>query len=190
MKTIAFFLEEYSARVFLEGLINTHFAYDPEKLSIQYKVFEGKQDLDKNLKKRLQYWQTPNTTFFVMRDKDSGDCVVIKNGLLKKCNDAGRPDSIVRIACHELESFYLGDLLAVEKGLEQKNLEKLQNKARYREPDNLENPSRVLGQLTKNAYQKIDGSRKIAPFMTPGVNKSHSFKVLYKSIERIIKDAS
>lgn len=53
----------------------------------------------------------------MLRDKDSGDCVETKNRLAGICRDAGKPNALIRIACHELESWYLGDLSAVEQGL-------------------------------------------------------------------------
>jgi hypothetical protein len=36
-------------------------------------------------------------------------------------------------------------------------------------------------------YQKVDGSRRIAPFLNPEINKSHSFKVLYNSLCKILQ---
>ena len=54
------------------------------------------------------------------------------------CQQANRPDTLIRIACHELEAWYLGDLAAVEQGLELKKLGKLQNQRKYRNPDNID----------------------------------------------------
>jgi hypothetical protein len=185
MKTVAFFLEELSAKVMLEGFINAFIPYDPEKYDIRYVVHEGKQDLENHLEHRLKLWRTPNTVFIVMRDQDSGDCTVIKQKLLKKCSDAGHSDAVVRIACHELESFYLGDPAAVEKGLEISNIVKRGNRKIFNEPDKVDQPSKALKIATVNRYQKIDGSRRIAPLLNPDTNRSHSFKVLYKSLCKI-----
>jgi hypothetical protein len=189
MKTVVFLLEELSAKIFLEGLIKANFLFEEEDLSLRYLVFEGKQDLEKNIVRRLKDWRLTDTYFIIMRDQDSGDCFAIKEALQEKCKSAGKESvSIVRIACRELESFYLGDLVAVGKSLGLPTLAKNQSKASYRNPDALESPSKVLEQLTKNKYQKIDGSRKIAPNMTPNKNKSHSFLVLYSSLSRIIQE--
>jgi hypothetical protein len=194
MRTIVFFLEELSAKVFFEGLIKTNFTIDPQKTIIRYSVYEGKQDLEKNLEKRLKNWQMPDTTFVIMRDQDSGDCKVIKDILRTKCVNAGKPESIIRIACHELESFFLGDLPAVGKGLNLANISRYQNQKKYREPDRLETPSKELESLIQDKekkrknYLKVEGSRRITPCMDPLNNKSHSFKVLYKTLTEIIKD--
>ncbi len=74
MTRIVFFLEEPSAKEMLKGVLPKIL---PDDMILQYVVFEGKQDLEKRLPIRLRAWQTPNTLFVVMRDQDSGDCVVM-----------------------------------------------------------------------------------------------------------------
>jgi hypothetical protein len=190
MTTIAFFLEEPSAKVMLEGFIGANFNYDPAEYDLRFIVHEGKQDLENHLERRLKGWHLPNTVFLVMRDQDSGDCKAIKQGLLKKCRNAGHPDTIIRIACHELESFYLGDPAAIEKGLELTNMVKRNNRNKFKEPDKVDQPSKALKTLTKKKYQKIDGSRRIAPFLNPAINQSHSFNVLYQSLCKIFQNSA
>lgn len=125
-----------------------------------------------------------------MRDQDSGDCREIKQILLDKCKAAHQPEAVVRIACHELESFYIGDLNAVEKGLDLRGLAKLQNKRKFRDPDYLVNPFNELKDLTKNCYQKVSGSRAIGRHLNLRNNRSHSFNVLVKAIECTIHPLS
>lgn len=182
MMTLVFFLEEPSAKEMLKGILPQIL---PDHVVPQLVVFEGKQDLEKQLVRKLRLWRTPNSCFVILRDQDSGDCRLIKRKLSDKCSDAGKPDTIVRIACHELESFYLGDLRAVDKGLEISSLSKLQNKRKYREPDNLINPAQELMALTKNRYQKRSGSRAISKYLNLENNLSHSFNVLVKAIRNI-----
>ena len=131
----------------------------------------------------------PDSRFLIIRDQSAGDCAHIKTNLLEKCRKANRPDAIVRIACHALESFYLGDLSAVDKGLKIGTLAKLQNKRKYREPDNLANPDQELMTLTKNRYQKLSGSRAISRHMSLENNLSHSFYVLVKAIQGVLSDS-
>ncbi len=83
---------------------------------------EGKQDLEKSIPIKLRAWQKPGTSFIIVRDKDHADCLEVKKHLVKLCSQAGRSDSLVRIACHELESWFLGDLAAVEKAFNIKNV--------------------------------------------------------------------
>lgn len=183
MSTLVCCLEEPSAQAMLEGVMPRLI---PAGWSVRYIPFRGKQDLDKNLKKRLQGWLAPDACFMVLRDRDAGDCVSIKNKLATLCMEAGKPGALVRIACRELESFYFGDLRAVEEGLKLTGLVALRNKAKYRNPDALGNPSEELMKLTKGVYQKIAGSRAIGPLLDLENNTSHSFNVLISGIERLV----
>ena len=183
MTTLVFFLEEPSAKEILHGILPQIL---PEHVVPRFIVFEGKQDLEKQLVRKLKLWQLPDSRFIVLRDQDAGDCRKIKKNLREKCREAGRMDTIVRIACHELESFYLGDLQAVEKGLPMSGLAKRQNQRKFRQPDNLPNPARELTMLTKKSYQKISGSRAIGKYLNPEDNRSNSFNVLIKAVRDII----
>ncbi len=180
MNLIVFFLEERSAREMLNGLLPRILPEDVEHRLI---VFEGKQDLEKNLVRRLRGWQRPKTHFVVMRDQDFGSCHEVKRNLAELCRQAGKPRALIRIACRELESFYLGDLKAVEKGLELNNLSTRQLKAKYRAPDLLQNPANELKKLTNHQYQKISGSRAIGPFLSLSGNRSRSFRTLVRGIQ-------
>jgi monomeric isocitrate dehydrogenase len=95
----------------------------------------------------------------------------------------------VRIACHELESFFLGDLAAVEQGLGISGLSRQQNNRKYKVPDNLANAPEELKKLTKNKYQKISGSQSIAPFLRiDGSNRSTSFNNLVRGIKKLVEE--
>jgi hypothetical protein len=183
MKTIVFFLEEPSAKEMLEGILPRIL---PSDITRRYIVFQGKQDLEKNLVKRLRGWQLPDSVFVIMRDQDAGDCMTVKKRLVDLCEQAGKWNALVRVACHELESFYLGDLKAVEIGLELKGIASEQRKSKFRKPDLLANPSEELSKLTRGNYQKISGSRAIARCLDPSSNSSHSFNVLLSGIRRLI----
>ncbi|MDR1535860.1 MAG: DUF4276 family protein [Planctomycetota bacterium] len=158
-------------------------------------VFEGKRDLEKNIEKRLRGWRDPNACFLVMRDQDADDCRKIKKNLMLKATRSGKGKrTIVRIACHELETFYLGDLQAVEKGLNIPGLSKLQSRRAYRTPDRLSAAAHELGRLAnrhRQNYQKVQGSRLIAPFLrVDGSNASRSFIALIAGIGKILKTGS
>lgn len=183
MRTFVFFLEEPSAKEMLQGILHRIL---PDDIFPQYVIFRGKQDLEKNLKIKLRAWKLPNCSFVVMRDQDSGDCKEIKENLANICEEAGRKGVLIRIACHELESFYLGDLAAVEKGLDLKGLERKKEQRKFRDPDLLANPSEEMFKLTNNIYDKISGSRAIAPFLDLESNSSRSFNTLISGIKNLI----
>ena len=91
----------------------------------------------------------------------------------------------MRIACRELQSWYLADLAAVEKAYNKNNISSLQNKNKFRNPDHLENPSKELKSLVPE-YQKINGSRIIAPYLNIENDRSRSFYHFINSIKKII----
>lgn len=187
MTTLVFFLEEPSAKEMLIGVLPKIL---PEHVVPRFIVFEGKQDLEKQLVRKLRLWKQPDSRFIVLRDQDAGDCRKIKENLVEKCREAGRPDAIVRIACHELESFYLGDLQAVEKGLDTSGLAKRQNQRKFRQPDNLPNPARELKALTNKRYQKLLGSRAIGNHLDLNNNRSHSFNLFMHAIRETTSSSS
>lgn len=183
IKNLVFLLEEPSAKEMLMALLPKLL---PDNITPCYMVFSGKQDLERSLVRRLRGWQLPDSAFIILRDQDGGDCVTIKESVTKLCRQAGQPNFLVRIACHELESFYLGDLQAVEKGLGITGLARRQNKNLFRTPDSVGNPSEELGKLTQGKYQKIAGSRAIGPHLDPASNQSTSFNVLLAGIRRVV----
>ncbi|UJP05795.1 MAG: DUF4276 family protein [Nitrosomonas sp.] len=184
MKELVFLLEEDSAAAMLESLL-------PRILHSEIKFrlipFEGKQDLEKQMLKRIRGYQNLHACFVVLRDQDSEpDCTVVKAKLLARCQQTGKAEKVlVRIACKELESFYLADLEAVEKGLSINKLTTHQKKRKFREPDLLGNPGRELIALTGGKYQKVSGSRAIGKFLDPENVCSHSFKNLILGIRHL-----
>lgn len=180
MSEIVFLLEELSAQAMLEGLLPKIIS---NSIPRRFIVFEGKQDLEKQMVKRMRGYRVPNAQFVVLRDKDSEDCLVVKKRLLQKCSEGMHPKSLVRIACHELESWYLGDLSAVESGLGVSGLAKHQSKMPYSQPDNFASPAKKLKSIAPS-YQKVGGSRTIGPYLNPEKNCSHSFCEFVKGIKR------
>lgn len=182
MKRMVFFLEEPSAEEMLKAILPRIL---PDPVHPEFKIFEGKQDLEKGLGRILRAWRTPHCAFLILRDQDSGDCRTVKEKLVEICDHAKKRNVFVRVACRELESFYLGDLAAVEKGLGLSGIAKKQNNRKYRDPDRLGNPSQELERLTSGLYQKVAGSRAIAPYLHIDDNKSHSFKMLLGGIRKL-----
>jgi len=183
MASLVVFVEEASARILLESIL---LRIVPDGTGVRVIAFEGKSDLEAQLGRKLRNWQDPSARFVVLRDQDSGDCRTINQSLSQLCQLAGRPEALVRIACHELESWYLGDLRAVEVGLGLPGISRSGDKAKFRDPDRLNNASQELKTLTRDSYQKISGSRRIAPHMDlAGRNRSTSFNVFCSGVRRL-----
>jgi hypothetical protein len=174
-------LEEPSAEAMLQGLLPRIL---PTTITPRFVVFEGKQDLEKQLLRKIRGYRVPGACFVVMRDKDIGDCHIIKRKLSEICIEAGKGNTVIRIACHEIESWYLADLAAVEIGLDQQNLVQLQNKPMYSNPDDYPTPSKTLLKIVPS-YQKVTGSRAIGPHLNPYNSRSNSFKVFIEGIRKV-----
>lgn len=186
MRELVFLLEELSARKMLEAVLPK--IVDTEAISIRYIVFDGKSDLESKMVGKLRGYLNTEARFLVIRDQDAApDCRTVKQSLLEKCVTAGvRERCLVRIACRELESFYLADLSAVEAGLQITGIAKQQNKTTYRSPDTgCDSPSGTLDKITKGGYQKVAGSQAIAPYLDVANDRSTSFKNLIDGIKRL-----
>jgi hypothetical protein len=183
-RELVFLLEERSAKVMLESLLPR---FLDEAIEVKLIVFEGKQDLEKQMTRRMQGYLNKGARFVVMRDQDSEpDCKRLKAKLLVKCDESGRgAQSLVRIACRELEAFYLADLQAVESALDVRGLIGKQQSKKFRSPDYLVSPSHELKLLTNKKYEKISGSREIGRYLNVDNLRSDSFRNLMEGIKRL-----
>jgi hypothetical protein len=181
MRHLVFLLEEPSAQDALTAWLPR---WLPNHVTPHFIVFQGKQDLEKRLVLRMRHWLLPDSQFLVLRDQDSGDCESIRAGLAERCTEAGRPSAIVRIACRELESFFVGDWQAVAEAFGKPALARLARKAAYRDPDALGSPSQELARHLPG-YQKRDGARRIAPLIDPARNVSRSFHALRAAVQSV-----
>lgn len=186
MNRVVFFLEEPSAKALLESLLPRYFPGRP----FLFIVFQGKQQLDRDLPKRLRGWNVPGDRFVVLRDQDDDDCHDLKRRLTDLCRVGQQPDTIVRIACRELEAWYFGDLPATARALHAPELAALAGKARFRHPDQIVRPSDALAESSGCRYQKIDGSRRIGKHLTPKSNQSPSFGTFWQTLEQLADPAT
>jgi hypothetical protein len=180
---IVFLLEERSMRELLEGMLPRLFP------DLQFKCIshEGKQDLEKSVPRKLKAWTEPGARFIIVRDNDGGDCHGQKRRLAGLCEGCGRDTVLVRIACQELEAWYLGDPEALATAYGDARLAKIGAKARFRDPDEVTNPSRALADLVPE-FQKLSGARRLAQHLTPTRNSSRSFQVFIEGVKRLAAD--
>lgn len=160
----------------------------PDKISFICIPHQGKQDLAKSIPKKIKAFEfNPDTKFVIIHDQDSHNCKKLKSELLKICQNAGNPNILIRIICHELESWFLGDLVAVEKAykLQTGSLSKKQNNSKFRDPDRLNSAKEELKKLVSEYYPGTH-SRTIAPYLSLSNNKSHSFQVFINGINQIL----
>jgi hypothetical protein len=140
---IIFLLEEISMK---ETLVNILPQIIPAQISYQLIKHNGKSDLQRSIPVKLRGWREPDVHFVIMHDQDSNDCIQLKKNLSKLARENYRPDTLIRIVCTELESWFLGDIEAIEKAYAQ-NLTHKKGKAMYRMPDNIKNAKEELRKL-------------------------------------------
>jgi hypothetical protein len=179
---LVFFLEEDSAKAFLDEFLPRVL---PQSVTFRTIPHQGKNDLQKSLPRKLRAWQNERAVFVVLQDKDHHDCVVLKQKLRSIC-DSAKPDvkPLIRIACHELEAWYLGDFDALNKAFPNFNPVPAKSKAKYRNVDSLANASEELKKLVPN-YQKVNGSRLLGSLLDTASNTSPSFQAFVTGINRI-----
>lgn len=157
---LVFLLEEPSMKHLLAGLLprlvpgwveGEHFLCVPH---------EGKSDLDRSVPRKLAAWQVPGDRFVVLRDNDAAACEEVKARLVKLCADSGRPDTLVRLACQELEAWYLGDLDALAAAYVEPKLCGPAMRKRFVDPDAWQKPSAEV-QRVLPAFHKGQGARRM-----------------------------
>lgn len=179
MSRLVFLLEEQSMQTLLDGLLPRIFP----SLSFLCIPHEGKSDLEKSIPRKLRGWNVPGDTFIVVRDQDAGDCREVKAGLVQLCANAGRPGTVVRIACRELEAWYFGEPEAVAEAYGDAAFPSKVQGARFRVPDEIVGPSKALSELVPD-FQKVSGARRMAEHLTRERNRSRSFQVFLESVRQ------
>jgi hypothetical protein len=182
---LVFLLEEPSMKHLLVGLLprlipgwvhGEHFLCVPH---------DGKSDMDLSVPRKLAAWRVPGDRFVVLRDNDAAACVQVKARLVKMCIDNGRPDTLVRLVCQELEAWYLGDLEALAAAYNEPKLRSPAVHKRFLDPDAWEKPSIQVQRLLP-VFQKGEGARRMGVALRGAdESKSRSFKVFVTGVQRL-----
>lgn len=177
MLKVIFLLEEPSMQILLEGILPRLFP----SLNFQCLAYSGKYDLDRNIVNVLRTWREPDTRFVIVRDNDNGDCLALKDRLHGLCQQGGRNDTLIRIVCQELEAWYLGEPNAMADAFGNESLRRIGNRAKYRNPDTLQNPSNDIKSLAPG-FGKVGAARRMAEHLTREGNRSRSFAVFLDGV--------
>lgn len=184
MRNLVFLLEEKSAEECLKNVVG-RLLEGRDDVQPYYIPFEGKCDLERKVERKMRHWNLPDSSFIILRDQDADDCLNLKTRLVALCKQSGKNAYQVRIACRELETFYLGDLAAVKEAYPA--CRETQETRKFRNPDALGTPAEELRKITKGEYRKISGSREISRYLKlDGSNRSASFNILLSAIRKAI----
>ena len=184
MRTLVFVVEEASKQEFLQELLDRWPRSTDQ--SVNYLVAEGHSSLRRLIAVKLKNWRKPNTTFIILCDQDSADCVERKNQLAAQVPARHQPNAVVRIVCTELEGWYLADRRALIEALP--SLAELSAWPRdLREPpDSIHRPARRLAQLAP--FRKRDLAREMGQRISLQPGASHSFNLFLQTLNQILAD--
>lgn len=190
MKKLYVFTEEPSAKIVMDSLLPRIL---PE--GVGFKVFphQGKQDLEKALRKTLPtISQIPGAKILITRDQDSSNCIELKNELNSIIEGTCKCEYSIRIICKELESWFLGDLKAVSSAYPRLKPEQYQSKSDFKNVDKITNPNKyllkIIPEYTKRTVlPKLESSERIAPFLNLENNSSDSFKHTVSAIRKLVE---
>ena len=160
------------------------------KLAFRCVPHEGKSDLEGSLVRKLRNWRVPGVRFVVMRDQDGGDCHAVKARLSALCQAAGRPDSLVRVVCRELEAWYVGDVdaLAATYPSAASRIRARMAKRRFSNPDDVVQPAKALAEFIP-AFRKRSAAGELGALLTRR-NRSRSYQVFLEGVARLQSEAS
>ena len=97
----------------------------------------------------------------------------------------GRRDVLIRVACRELEAWYIGEPQALKQAFPATRSSALRElgKSRYQNPDTVVRPSDIVAKLIPE-FQKRSGARRMAAFLSRE-NSSNSFRVFVEGVEKL-----
>ena len=181
---IVLLTEEQSMAECLRVIISQLWSNSTDGVDWLVLSFQGKSDLKNSIPKKMKGWKNyGNPHFLILRDNDGGDCVAIKEELYNISHPYGKSFH-VRIVCQELESWLLGDLEAIRQAYPQAQ-RRIQNRAKFRNPDNLGNASQELERLI-NTKAKVQRAERISRHFNLTKNKSKSFNVFIRTLKQLI----
>ncbi len=72
---LVFFLEERSMKELLDGILPKIL---PDGITFKTIPHEGKYDLERSLPIKLRAWNESDTSFIIVHDQDSNNCIELK----------------------------------------------------------------------------------------------------------------
>ncbi len=184
---IVFLVEDLSMKKFLEGIL-PRLDFRPYHFEIKY--HQGKEDLKRNLDKIIPTISKRATKIIILIDQDKENCLELKISIKEKMAWSGC-DYKIRIACYELESWFLGDMDAIKQCSEKFKPDFFRNREKYRNVDAIQKPSNLIQDIAPDLKKMYLSKDKLASEISKHislenqVNKSHSFNIFLETIKSI-----
>ncbi len=190
MIRLVFLLEEPSMKNVLQILLPKIIPHEsPRAIEYSLHSHSGKSELKKSIPRKIkifgrQHSYNDPVIVVILHDQHSHDCVSLKHELVELCRSGGNYPFLIRIVCKELESWYLGDMAAIEKAYPGFKSQKYKNKRKFRNPDYC-NASDELSKVLPQ-FHKGTASKTIPLHFNIPRNTSPSFKHFVSGLNRII----
>lgn len=184
--TIEILVEELSMKCFLEGILpriaNQNVALNENCFIRKH---EGKQDLQKQLPGKIRAFSRFSTSIkvIVIQDQDTSDCFNLKSHLSELILNNGNIPHLIRIACRELEAWYLGDMNSLEKVYPNFKAKKYIKKSKFRNPDNCNAFDEIRKIIPE--FQKVKAAEEISSIINIETNNSPSFQNFITGFKRL-----
>lgn len=185
---IEILLEEPSMMYFMEDVLPFIL---PEGYELGVNCFlrphQGKSDLRKSIPRKIKVFSNyyRPAKIIIIHDQDSNDCRELKVQLQKLCSIEGACPVLIRIACRELENWYLGDMKAIQGLYPKFSAEKVSRSAKYREVDNCFGSKELERMIV--GFQKTFVAKNIALYMDDfSANRSESFQQTISGIKEFL----
>ena len=184
MADLVFIVEEASKEEFLREFLKRWST--PTDLEITYLVAGGHSQVRRLIASKLRNWRKPNTTFVILCDQDSANCVERKAELSKQVPPHHRSNTVVRIVCTELEGWYLTDRSALHAALPALDQTEAWPAALLGPPDAIQRPARQIAAITR--FRKTTLAREMGQRISLQPNTSHSFNLFLQTLNQILAD--
>jgi len=184
---IEILVEELSMKNFLSGILPKIL---PDGYVLNANCFirdhQGKQDLKRSIPIKMRayrHYKVP-VKVIIVHDQDSSECKLLKSELRKLTNKTPEIPSLIRIACRELEAWYLGDLDALEAIYPQFKSKMFKNWSLFRNPDECNAYDELKRSIP--TFQKGVASKEISNYISLSQNRSKSFNQFIHGIEKFL----
>jgi hypothetical protein len=164
----------------------------PQNVRFRILVHQGKNDLEKALAEKIvSLSKIDGAKILITIDQDANDCKELKQKLIEIINDNCSCNYKIRIVCKELESWFLGDLPAIEKAFPRFKSISFRKKAQLKNVDKVKGkPSDFLIRIIpefkdRKKLPKLEFSKKIAPLLDIHNNTSPSFNHTINAIKQL-----
>ena len=132
----------------------------------------------------------PGSRIIITRDQDSANCLKLKAELDEIAKANCFCPYKIRIVCQELESWFLGDLDAIENAFQRFRSDNYRGKAELRNVDAINQPSEYLLKILPEFsgarhLPKLEVAEKVSQNMKIDRNRSTSFRHFIQSIREL-----